>query len=282
MEVNFQGLSLVDEEEDGGVFNNEEDAGQEQTDLSLCLIGRFLTDRIIRLKAMKEVLPGVWRLGRGVNITETEKGLFLFQFFHQVDLERVEGGGPWSFDGHLLVLSRVHMGVTLTSIPLFHVAFWIQIHNLPLGFMFVAVGMYLGNYIGQFLEYDKNNNNMLWRRYMRIRVLVDVRIPLKRSRKVTLQGGDWNVVNFRYERLGTFCFRCGLIGNIDSFCDLRFIVAVDDGVRGWGAELRADTRRQTGGGTTSRPTDEGTRVSEDRSGGAGNHGIPSANNPGDY
>lgn len=66
---------------------------------------------------------------------------------------------------------------------------------------------------------------------MRIRVMVDVRTPLKKERKVKLQGGDWNTLNFKYERLCMFCFRYGLMGHSDT--DLRFTVAVDDGVRGY-------------------------------------------------
>lgn len=35
----------------------------------------------------------------------------MFQFFHVGDLKRViEGGGPWSFDNYLLVLSRIQSG----------------------------------------------------------------------------------------------------------------------------------------------------------------------------
>lgn len=70
--------------------------------LNFCLIGRFLTDRNIRVNVMKEVLANVWRPRRGVTITETDKGLSLFQFYHRLDLETVVEGGPWSFDNHLL------------------------------------------------------------------------------------------------------------------------------------------------------------------------------------
>lgn len=68
------------------------------------------------------------------------------------------------------MLGRVQLGVVLSNIPLFDVAFWVQIHNLPLGFMTSTVGTHLGNYIGTFLEYGKSNNTSLWRKYMRIRV----------------------------------------------------------------------------------------------------------------
>lgn len=132
--------------------------------------------------------------GRGVTITETEKGLYHFQFYHRLDLERVTEGGPWSFDNHLLVLGRVQIGTRLFNVSLFHVAFSLQIHNLLLGFMTSSVGTHLGNYIGTFMEYDKSNNMNLWRKYIRLRVSLDVRVPLKKS---------WKVVSSDFARVKT-------------------------------------------------------------------------------
>lgn len=102
-----------------------------------------------------------------------------------------------------MVLGRVQIGTELSNVSLFHVSFWVQVHNLPLGFMTQTVGTHQGNYIGTFMEYDKSNNSELWRKYMRLSVLLDVRVPLKKSRKVKLQGGEWSTVLFKYERLGT-------------------------------------------------------------------------------
>lgn len=215
--MNLDSLSLGEEKDDVGVFIREEGPRQEgsrlEPNFELCLIGHFLTDMSIRLKVMMEIIANVWRPRRGVTITETEKGLYLFQIYHILDMDKVVNGGPWNFDNHLLLLGRVQMGVTLSSsIPLFHVAFWVQDHNLPLGFMTIAVGMYLGNYIGSFMEYDKSNNADLWKKYMRIIVLIDVRVPLKKEREVKIQGGEWSTMSFKYERLRVFCYLCGLLG----------------------------------------------------------------------
>lgn len=48
------------------------------------------------------------------------------------------------------------------------------------------VGKHLANYIDEFLKYNVANNTSIWRNYMRIQVLVDVRIPLKKERKVRI------------------------------------------------------------------------------------------------
>jgi hypothetical protein len=134
----------------------------------------------------------------------------------------------------------------IESIPLFHAAFWVQIHNLPAGLMKETVGVKLGNYIGMFMEYDKNNNTSFWRQHMRVRVKVDVRQPLKKDTKVKDKEGNWCTINFKYEKLGVFCFVCGIMGHAENKCEVRFSMENDDGRREWSGELRADQRRGRG------------------------------------
>lgn len=112
----------------------------------------------------------------------------------------------------MLILGMVQSGNNiLTQIPLYHVCFWVQVHDLPVGFMLPVVGEHLGNFIGEFVEYDTNNNVGIWKPFMRIKVRVHVRNPLKKERKVRKAGGEWNVVKFKYERLGIFCYLCGVL-----------------------------------------------------------------------
>jgi hypothetical protein len=118
------------------------------------------------------------------------------------------------------------------------------------------VGKTLANYIGSFVEYDKNNNGSFWREYMRIRVRVDIRQPLKKDTRVKNQGGNWCTVNFKYEKLGVFCFVCGLIGHGENRCAIRFSMTEDDGSRAWSKELRAEPRRRNGRQTSRWLTEE--------------------------
>jgi hypothetical protein len=243
--VNLEDLSIHEEEEEGFVFDMEEE-GEEQIDFRWCLIGRFLSDRTIHVNSMKVTMADIWRPVKGVKIKEATPGLFLFQFAHALDMEAVLQGGPWMFDNHMLILERVQLGVQIENIPLHHVDFWVQVHDLPVGFMVEKVGKKLANYIGVFVEYDKNNKTSFWRQYMRIRVRVDVRQPLKKESKVKNQGGEWCTVKFKYERLGVFCFVCGIIGHAENKCEVRFAKEIDDGVREWSNELRAEPRRRGG------------------------------------
>ena len=87
---------------------------------------------------------------------------------------------------------------------------------------------------------------------MRIRVMVAVQKPLKRSKRIKKQGGEAKTVTFKYERLEIFSYLCGKMGHAENACELRFTMGVDDGVRGWGPELRVENRRAGGGGGRSK------------------------------
>lgn len=181
-------LTLEDEVEDLEV-PGEGEQQEEGVDLALCLVGRFLMSRPIRVHMMMERMAGVWLPGKQVTIKEIEGGRSLFQFYHKVDVQRILKGGPWSFDGHILILGPIQAGEDPQQVELYKVPFWVQIHNVPIGFMTEKVGQHLANFIWEFIEYDAKNNSNFLKTFMRIRVLIDVRLPLKRLKGIKKPGG---------------------------------------------------------------------------------------------
>ncbi|CAI8611183.1 unnamed protein product [Vicia faba] len=102
-----------------------------------------------------------------------------------MDMGAALQGGPWTFDSHLLIIEKLRIGMQIENIPLYHVDLWIQIQYLPTGMMMEKVGKTMENFIGAFMEYNKNNNTS----YMRIRVKIDVRQQLKRQMRIKNKGG---------------------------------------------------------------------------------------------
>jgi 14-3-3 protein epsilon len=204
-----------------------------------------------------------------VKKVKDKTGLFLFRFNHPLDMEEVLRNGPWTFDNHVLIMERVQIGVQIENIPLYHADFWVQIHHLPTGLMKEAVGIQLANYIGSFVEYDKNNKSSYWRQYMRLRVKVDVRLPLKKDTKVKDRFGNWCIVLFKYKKLGIFCFICGVMGHAENRCEIRFAMDSDDGIRNWSNNLRAESRRSAGRQSSRWLLDERGGSSNSRGGDGG-------------
>lgn len=98
-------------------------------------------------------------------------------------MQWVMNGGPWSFDGAMLVISTISRGMDPLEVPLFLLFFWVQLHGLPNGFMTESAGKQLGNFFGTFLLYDPNNNSSIWRECMRIKIQIDVRKPPEKEEK---------------------------------------------------------------------------------------------------
>lgn len=109
-----------------------------------------------------------------------------------------------------------------------------------------AVGKQLGDFFGQFVEYDSKNNSSIWREYMRLKISLDVRKPLKRKKKITRRNGSDFMVTCNYERLGDFCFSCGLVTHTERFCRRSLDRRGEELSKKWGNWLKAPPRRAVG------------------------------------
>lgn len=106
------------------------------------------------------------------------------------------------------------MGEVPNEVPLNDIALWLQIYKLPYDTFSEAMGRSLGNYIGKFLEYDTP-----WKKFMRVRVELDINKSLKKGRKINV-GGTSNSVDFKYEHLHIFCYICGNLGHTEQFYEI--------------------------------------------------------------
>jgi hypothetical protein len=94
-----------------------------------------------------------------VEVKEAASRVFLFQFYHVIDMEEVLKRGPKNFDGYMLMLGKPLIGVAIKDIHLFHITIGVQVHHMPaLEMMKEKVETGLANYIGEFMEYDASNN----------------------------------------------------------------------------------------------------------------------------
>lgn len=112
-------------------------------------------------------------------------------------------------------------------------------YDLPKGLSSGNIFKNIGNYVGTFVKTDQANITGGWKMYARIRVTLDLDKPLRRKMKIKREGGDWSWVQFKYERLSTFCFVCGVVGHSDREYGIVYANPDKEIARAYGVWLRA-------------------------------------------
>ncbi|XP_019156985.1 PREDICTED: uncharacterized protein LOC109153585 [Ipomoea nil] len=242
-------------EEEGAVFMPEggdtgEEGGGEGEEETWRVVGRFLTQKLIKLDFMRQVLASVWQPVRGVHVTEIQRGLFLFVFSHKTDMDYVLDGGPWAFENNALVCREVLDGVNPVDVELDMIDMWVQLHDMPKGYTSHAILEQAGNFLGSFVKHDERFEGAPWLTFHRIRVSISVDRPLRRRMRLMKRDGTTAWVNFRYERLHKFCYFCGYMGHLYTFCLQAMEVGIPVERYLYGPDMRA-------GGSRSAPRADG-------------------------
>ncbi|XP_016743058.2 uncharacterized protein [Gossypium hirsutum] len=241
VDTNLANLNIIDEEEDPLLVLGEDTAVEQL--YKLCMVGRVLTDSIVNFPALKNTLADLWHPLRGVTITEMEDKRILFKLYSEIDLNRVLHGLPWFFNRHLIIFHKLVEGEDPNSVPLWHTVFWVQVHNLPIGYTSEETARQIGDFFGKFEEYDSSLVTRGVSKFMRVRVIIDVRLPLKRKKRIGIGQNRFIYVLFQYERLSLFCFICGRLGHGENYCEVRLRIGNQHIEFGWDLTLRAAPRR---------------------------------------
>ena len=133
-------------------------------------------------------------------------------------MDRVLLQGPWSFDKYILLLHRLEVGESVTSLPFHKAAFRVQIHGLPTLSQTREAGVRIGGILGKVERVDVGDKGFSRGCYLRIRVIIDISQPLCQERMVRMGGSESCWVEFKYERLPVFCYLCGKIDHDEKDC----------------------------------------------------------------
>lgn len=156
----------------------------------LCLVGKFITDGVVDFSSMQHTMSALWRPGKGVYVKELDANLYIFQFYHELDVRRVIDGSPWSFNRKVFIITRME-GNNPRCMQLDSLDLWVQIHELLVGFMSERIIQEVGNFIGVYVKSCPKNFVGGWKEYMRIRVRITLAKALKRRMKVRKSGDEW-------------------------------------------------------------------------------------------
>ena len=138
-------------------------------------------------------------------------------------MKKIMDMSPWSYEKQLILLEEFEGEQVPKDISIRQSPFWVQIYNLPLMRRTCETGRVIGSTLGEVMPVDAADSGVQWGKYLRVRVKIDVTKKLVRGKKVMIEGGEQRWINFRYERLPNFCYRCGLLNH-----DLRDYAEASD------------------------------------------------------
>ncbi|XP_074284169.1 uncharacterized protein LOC141608724 [Silene latifolia] len=153
------------------------------------------------------------------NVIDAKDKTFIFRFHSERDKARVLEGHPWHFDKFMWCFDEPNQSGKLTDSSLNFFPIWARIYDLPIsGRTSLSNATRLGNSLGTFMHFE-HGPNPEHDRAIRVRILFDIREPLKAAIPIRVRDGQTISFPVKYERFPTFYYGCGIIGHGEKDCD---------------------------------------------------------------
>ena len=212
LEVLWKKLSFTEEEGIGVDLGNNSTRVAKEIGKN-CAIMKIMTQKSISFDALRKNMRMLWKTNKWVNFSELEAELVLVEFGDGKDKKKILDISPWNFEKQLVIIQEFEGELTPMEMELKWSPFWIQIFNLPLMSRTKETGWAIGSSLGEIMEVNVPDSGVIWGKRLRVRVRIDVTNRLIWGKKISIEGGEARWVQFKYERLPNFCYRCGLLSH---------------------------------------------------------------------
>ncbi|KAH7855950.1 hypothetical protein Vadar_030910 [Vaccinium darrowii] len=258
----FRSFKLTSEEQ-SEVTLVQDDVKFSEEECRSSLFGKIISQKPVNFSGLRTTMGLIWGSPKNFRVIEVGKGIYQFILPSEVDVIRILNGKPWFFNNHFLILERWNPKLQPSQYCFNFTPIWVQIWGLPIQFISTEVGLKLGANIGTVEDVAIPVTGSKEGRCVRVRVYMDISVPLRRGCMVKLAQRAPFWVEFRYERLPMFCRYCGMVGHELLNCDKRFFDIEEDELRDaqYGPWIRASPTthfgRNKSGPTPSRHSSSG-------------------------
>ena len=117
-----------------------------------------------------------------------------------------------------MVLQRVTNAAPVHELSFKTVSLWVQVHDIPVSFWKREIAEELCDAVG-LVNREARDEDVDGGSFFRVRVQVDISVPLCRGRVLSIEDEEEHWVSFKYERLPNLCYWCGCLDHTDRDCE---------------------------------------------------------------
>uniref|UniRef100_A0A803Q7V1 DUF4283 domain-containing protein n=1 Tax=Cannabis sativa TaxID=3483 RepID=A0A803Q7V1_CANSA len=150
---------------------------------TISLLLKLHTIRPYNHLSLMKTLSSIWssQCRFPVSVTKHADGLFLITFGCDGDKGRILEGQPWHFAQSITIFAAPESSFPVTSENLHYVHFWIQAYGIPFMYKSYDLARFIASEIGDLIEVDKDTVKEGTSPYLRLRILLDVNLPIRRE-----------------------------------------------------------------------------------------------------
>ncbi|KAL9678880.1 hypothetical protein QQ045_016731 [Rhodiola kirilowii] len=196
----------------------KEDWRQGQQDLSLAIVIKLTNDRPVNKLGLSTALRKAWNVQDRATFWEVAENLFVVRFKKREDRDRTLLGGPWTYRGAVVLMKRWDSEIPPKKAVLDTFSIWLQIHNVPLEMMTDKLAHKVAAVAGRVIKVSDFDGEVVSKKYMRVRIEMKVNEPLESGCYLETPNGEPLWLDFKYEYLPKYCYRCGLLSHFTNNC----------------------------------------------------------------
>ncbi|RHN54608.1 putative transcription factor interactor and regulator CCHC(Zn) family [Medicago truncatula] len=133
------------------------------------------------------------------------------------DVKRILKGSPWIVRNVWMIVHPWDRKVSIKDLNFSLVPLWIQLWGLPIHCKTATIGKSIGEQPGEVMDsavYELADKA----KFVNIKILFNISDPIRAGLFIGNKVDGVNWIDFRFENLPMFCFKCGLIDHIEDNC----------------------------------------------------------------
>ena len=186
------------------------------------LVGKVMSTKTVNKWGVRNILRSAWKEMGEIEIKWVKDNIFIIIVQDESTAAKILDRVPWGVMKQNFLVKSWSQELALEEVDMDNMPFWIQIRGIPPSLSSDKNLRHIGSMIGNVEEVEDPARA---KGFLRIKVNVNTLKPLITGCWLPREGDNETWVEFRYERLQDFCYKCGRIGHANTECHFDAVKA---------------------------------------------------------